>query len=127
MRSEMNTGIMLLRPTRGGKALVHAWRRAIAATAAGTPTNDQLVFDHLVLSSKLGSVLKDPSVWAKWRHAVRGSGGGGSGGSGGSGGGSGGSSSSLGYGILVLNLYVTIISGGQIFGSAQQIFRNLEF
>lgn len=41
MRSEMNTGIMLLRPTRGGKALVHAWRRAIAATA-GTPIKDQL-------------------------------------------------------------------------------------
>jgi hypothetical protein len=90
MRSEMNTGIMLLRPTRGGKALVHAWRRAIAATTAGTPTNDQLVFDHLVLSSKLGSVLKDPSVWAKWRHAARGSGGGGSGGSGGGSGGGGG-------------------------------------
>ena len=92
MRSEMNTGIMLLRPTRGGKALVHAWRRAIAATAAGTPTNDQLVFDHLVLGSKLGSVLKDPSVWAKWRHAARGSGGGGGGISSGGGGGGGGGS-----------------------------------
>ena len=44
-----------------------------------------------MLGSKLGSVLKDVSVWAKWRQAVRGSGSGGRSGGGGSGSGGGGS------------------------------------
>ncbi len=70
MRSELNTGIMLLRPTAGGTALVRAWRRAMES-AAGRPTNDQILFDELVLGARLGSVLKQPSLWAAWRAPWR--------------------------------------------------------
>ena len=72
MRGELNTGVLFFRGgAAGALAFARAWRRRLVhARARSMPTNDQPVFNELVRSSGMSSVLKASGGLEAFAEAV---------------------------------------------------------